>query len=219
MTELKTVLEYNDRGVTLWSVAYPGAFARAETAAEAVRKLPAACRRYRMWAKIPPESGAAGEDEVQYARKIKVNAAVEEGFTEALFPEEKLAMDMTRYISLKTACLDSARDFETLFSSIPQKDRALLKSRKTLYGKVPVTAREMLDHVSAGQRTWAGLFGIDLEESKGLLADRARLFAALENQRGYLANRVVTAPDGELWTLSKLLRRLIWHDAIHGRAL
>ena len=30
MSELKTVLEYNDRGVTLWSLAYPGAFARAE---------------------------------------------------------------------------------------------------------------------------------------------------------------------------------------------
>ena len=219
MSESKAVLEYNDKGVTLWSLRYPGAFARGETAAEAVRKLPAACRRYRLWAKLPIEADAAGDEQVRCTRKIKVDAPVEEGFTAALFPEEKLALDMARYTSLKTLCLISARDLEALFASIPQKDRALLKSRRTVYGKVPVTAREMLSHVIEAQRTWAALFGVDLGESQGLLAGRKRLFAGLERQPGYLDGRLVTGPDGELWTLRKLLRRLLWHDALHGRAL
>lgn len=219
MSESKAVLEYNDKGVTLWSLRYPGAFARGETAAEAVRKLPAACRRYRLWAKLPIEADAAGDEQVRCTRKIKVDAPVEEGFTAALFPEEKLALDMARYTSLKTLCLISARDLEALFASIPQKDRALLKSRRTVYGKVPVTAREMLSHVIEAQRTWSTLFGVNLGESQGLLADRKRLFAGLERQPGYLDGRLVTGPDGELWTLRKLLRRLLWHDALHGRAL
>ena len=219
MSESKAVLEYNDKGVTLWSLRYPGAFARGETAAEAVRKLPAACRRYRLWAKLPTEAYASGEEQVRCTRKIKVDAPVEEGFTAALFPEEKLALDMARYTSLKTLCLISARDLETLFASIPQKDRALLKSRRTVYGKVPVTAREMLSHVIEAQRTWSTLFGVNLGESQGLLADRKRLFWGLERQPGYLDGRLVTGPDGELWTLRKLLRRLLWHDALHGRAL
>ena len=219
MSESKAVLEYNDKGVTLWSLRYPGAFARGETAAEAVRKLPAACRRYRLWAKLPIEADAAGDEQVRCTRKIKVDAPVEEGFTEALFPEEKLALDMARYTSLKTLCLISARDLEALFASIPQKDRALLKSRRTVYGKVPVTAREMLSHVIEAQRTWSTLFGVNLGESQGLLADRKQLFIGLEGQPGYLAGRLVTGPDGELWTLRKLLRRLLWHDALHGRAL
>ena len=219
MSDSKAVLEYNDKGVTLWSLRYPGAFARGETAAEAVRKLPAACRRYRLWAKLPIEADAAGDEQVRCTRKIKVDAPVEEGFTAALFPEEKLALDMARYTSLKTLCLISARDLEALFASIPQKDRALLKSRRTVYGKVPVTAREMLSHVIEAQRTWSTLFGVDLGESQGLLADRKRLFGGLERQPGYLDGRLVTGPDGELWTLRKLLRRLLWHDALHGRAL
>lgn len=219
MSESKAVLEYNDKGVTLWSLRYPGAFARGETAAEAVRKLPTACRRYRLWAKLPIEADAAGDEQVRCTRKVKVDAPVEEGFTTALFPEEKLALDMARYTSLKTLCLISARDLEALFASIPQKDRALLKSRRTVYGKVPVSAREMLSHVIEAQRTWAALFGVDLGESQGLLADRKRLFAVLERQPGYLDGRLVTGPDGELWTLRKLLRRLLWHDALHGRAL
>ena len=144
---------------------------------------------------------------------------MEEGFTTALFPEEKLALDMAQYTSLKTLCLVSARDMEALFASIPQKDRGLLKSRRTVYGKVPVTAREMLSHVIEAQRTWAALFGVDIGESRGLLADRKRLFAGLERRPGYLDGRIVPGPDGELWTLRKLLRRLLWHDALHGRAL
>ncbi len=218
MSELDVIQEYNDRGVTLWSLACPGAFARAETAAQAAKKLPAACRRYRLWAKLPMD-GTVGEEQIRYVRRIKVDAAVEEGFTAVLFPEEKLPLDMARYTALKVLCLSSARDFETLFASIPQKDRALLKSRRTLYGKVPVTAREMLEHVANGQRAWAAVFGIELGDEQGLLAARKRLFAGLEAQPGYLSGRVVLAPDGEPWTMSKLLRRLLWHDAIHGRAL
>lgn len=219
MNELDAILEYNDRGVTLWSLAYPGAFARGETAVQAAKKLPAACRRYRLWAKLSPETANPGDEGIRYARKTKVDTAVEEGFTVALFPEEKLPLDMARYTALKTLCLLSARDFESLYASIPQKDRALLKSRKTVYGKVPVTAREMLEHVMNGQRTWAALFGIELGDDQGLLAARKRLFAGLEAQPGFLVNRVITAENGEQWSLSKLLRRLLWHDAIHGRAL
>ena len=218
MSEMDAILEYNDNGVTLWSLVYPGAFARAETAGEAAKKLPAACRRYRLWAKLPAAADA-GSDEIRFVKRLKVDTAVEEGFTSALFPEEKLPMDMARYTALKTLCLKSARDFEALFASIPQKDRGLVKSRRTLYGKIPVTAREMLEHLEAGQRIWAALFGIDLGDGQGLLADRKRLFALLESQTGYLADRVVTAPEGEQWTLRKLMRRLLWHDAIHGRAL
>ena len=219
MSELDAVMEYTDQGVTLWSLTYPGAFARGETAAQAVKKLPVACRRYRSWAKLPSETVALKDEAVRCIRKIKVDTLVEEGFTSVLFPEEKLPMNMARYTRLKALCLASARDFETLFASIPQKDRALLKSRRTLYGKVPVTAREMMAHVTDCQRAWAALFSIDLGESQGLLADRKRLFAGLESQPVFLADRIVAAPDAEQWTLSKLLRRLLWHDALHGRAL
>jgi hypothetical protein len=219
MNDFDAVMEFNDKGVTLWSCAYPDAFARGETLAEAQRKLPAACRRYRLWARPSQETASLGHEEARCVKKLKVDVAVEEGFTVALLPEERLPMDMTRYTALKTLCLSSARDWETLYASIPQKDRALLKSRRTLYGKVPVTAKEMLAHVEAGQREWAALFGIDLGESRGLLTDRKRLFAGLEAQPAYLSDRIITAPNGELWTLKKLLRRLLWHDAIHGRAL
>ena len=219
MNQMDAVMEYNDAGVTLWAAAYPGAFARGETVEQAAKKLPAACRRYRLWAKLSSEAAGLDQEQVRCVKKYKVDAAVEEGFTTVLLPGERLPMDMAQYTALKTLCLASARDFETLFASIPQKDRALLKSRRTLYGKVPVTARVMLSHVLDSQRSWALLFGVDLGEGQGLLADRKQLFAGLEAQPGFLVNRLYTASDGEQWTLKKLLRRLLWHDTLHGRAL
>ena len=219
MSELKAVLEYNDKGVTLWSAAYPGVFARGKTAEEAAKKLPAACRRFRLWAKLSPASANTEGEDIHYIQKIKADAALDEGFTNALFSDEKLPMDMAQYTSLKSLCLASAKDFETLFASIPQKDRALLKSRRTVYGKVPVTSRDMLAHVQAEQRRYASLFGISLCGAQGLLAERKLLFSGLEAQPGFLSDRVFISSDGELWSIKKLMRRLLWHDSIHGRAL
>jgi hypothetical protein len=32
-------------------------------------------------------------------------------------------------------------------------------------------------------------------------------------------NSLIFNVDGELWTLKKILRRFIWHDRIHGKAI
>ena len=40
-----------------------------------------------------------------------------------------------------------------------------------------------------------------------------------EEREELLTGKVCTAPDGERWTLRKLLRRFLWHDRIHARAM
>ena len=44
-------------------------------------------------------------------------------------------------------------------------------------------------------------------------------FAALERQPRYLHNAVFHGSYDEDWTLRKVLRRFVWHDRIHGRAM
>ena len=44
-------------------------------------------------------------------------------------------------------------------------------------------------------------------------------FARLERQEGYLENPIFSGSWGEDWTLRKLLRRFLWHDRIHAKAM
>lgn len=144
---------------------------------------------------------------------------MEDADSDALFPEEKLPMTMVEYISLKSLCLKSARDFMTVYLSIPQKDRGLLKSRKTFYGKIPTTAREMMEHTNNTLSYYAAGVGIDMENLPDFVENRQQLLNKLEELPFFLSNQVYTAPDGEQWTVKKVLRRLLWHDRIHARAL
>ena len=119
----------------------------------------------------------------------------------------------------KILCIRSAQDFEKLVASIPQKDRALRKSRRTFYGKIPCSAREMAEHTNRTTAYYANGLGLAFENEGGLLENRKRLFAAIESAPKFLLPRVHEASDGELWTLRKLLRRVLWHDRIHAYAL
>ena len=58
-----------------------------------------------------------------------------------------------------------------------------------------------------------------LENLPDLYANRMQALAEVELLEDFLSGRVHTAPDGEEWTLRKLLRRFLWHDRIHARAM
>jgi hypothetical protein len=149
----------------------------------------------------------------------RTDLAVEDADSDVLFPSERLPMDMTEYTQKKQLCIRSAQDFEKLFASVPQKDRSLRKSRRTFYGRIPCSAREMAEHTNRMLAEYANAIGVPFENEGGLLENRKRLFRAIESRPDFLSARVCTDADGELWTLKKLMRRILWHDRIHARAL
>ena len=52
-----------------------------------------------------------------------------------------------------------------------------------------------------------------------IFACRKRGFEALEAMPDFLQNRIVAGSYGEEWSLSKVLRRFLWHDRIHAKAM
>ncbi|MBR3038831.1 MAG: hypothetical protein IKI52_09015 [Clostridia bacterium] len=218
MAHIEVIAEYSDKGAMLWADAYPGAYARGETVSKALEKFPKNLSVFAQWAYGVPMPDLAESDFV-VTHAYKTDLAVEDADGNVLFPSERLPMDMTEYTQKKQLCLRSAQDFEKLLNSIPQKDRALRKSRRTFYGKIPCSAREMADHTNRTLEYYANGLGIAFENEGGLFENRKRLFRAIESTPNFLLPRVHEAPDGELWTLRKLLRRLLWHDRIHAHAL
>lgn len=218
MAHIEVIAEYNETGAMLWADAYPGAFSRGETVSKALEKFPKALSEYARWAYGAPLPNLAESDFV-VTHAYRTDLAVEDADSNVLFPSERLPMDMTEYTQKKQLCIRSAMDFEKLYASVPQKDRSLRKSRRTFYGRIPCSAREMIEHTNHTLAYYAHAVGVPFENEGGLLENRKRLFRALESTPDFLAPRVYTDADGELWTRRKLLRRLLWHDRIHARAL
>lgn len=218
MAHIEVIAEYSEHGAMLWADAYPGAFSRGETVSQALEKFPKALSEYARWAHGAPMPDLAESDFV-ITHAYQTNLRVDDADSDVLFPSERLPMDMTEYTQKKQLCIRSAQDFEKLVASIPQKDRALRKSRRTFYGKIPCSAREMAEHTNRTLEYYADAVGIPFENEGGLLENRKRLFRALESTPDFLAPKVFTGSDGELWTRRKLMRRILWHDRIHARAL
>lgn len=60
---------------------------------------------------------------------------------------------------------------------------------------------------------------MDADNDGNIYECRKRGFESLEKQLDYLQNAVIEGSYGENWTLRKVLRRFIWHDRIHAKAM
>ncbi len=209
------VVEYNDNGSIVWVEQLAGAFVRARTPDEAIKKLPKEVNAYTKWAYGRSDC----LDEVHVNIEIKSSLRVEDADSDALFPSERLPMTMTEYTLLKELVIRSAKDLKALGLSVPQRGRALVKSRQTFYGKIPASANEMLTHTNNTLAYYAAGIGIVHENLSDMVENRLALLKEIEANPNFLLPRIHTAPDGEQWTLKKVMRRLIWHDRIHANAL
>lgn len=61
--------------------------------------------------------------------------------------------------------------------------------------------------------------GVKADNGGTIIECRRKGFALLEQMPDYLKNEVCEGSYGELWSLKKVLRRFIWHDRIHAKAM
>jgi len=93
--------------------------------------------------------------------------------------------------------------------------------RKTFYGQNKKTIKEIFDHVKRTQYYYMSRIPVAFSEDEALsfmeiressLDSLARLFRKQANSKVYNV-------ENEEWTLKKILRRFVWHDRIHGKAI
>ena len=137
----------------------------------------------------------------------------------ALFETEKAPLTRAEYERLKALALRSAKDFLALYASIPDKNAVASPPRKTFYGQVPRSAEEMYAHTKSVNVYYFAEIGVEADNSGSILDCRKRGFDELEQTPDFLQNAVVEGSYGELWSLRKVLRRFLWHDRIHAKAM
>lgn len=212
---MRAALEYSDKGCLLWSLDCPGAFSRGKSREEAVAKLPADVEAFCRWAGWGTFSDGIEISEEKYQPDMKV----EDADSDILFEEERLPMSKEEYETLRALVLKSARDFDTLYASIPDPDAPLGEARDTFYGDYPNTARKMCVHTNSVTAYYVGEVGAEVDNLPGFYENRVSGLTAIETCPDFLNLPVIEGSYDELWSLRKVLRRFLWHDRIHARAM
>lgn len=214
--KIKCFWEHNGNDSLLYSTEYLGAFTRGKSVDIAKLKMPQEIRSFIRWS---GKNYHKEEVEIQISEEKVSDLNICDADSDAIFHTETLPMTIQEYEYLKTLALKSANDFLTLYKSIPSKEKSCLPQRKTFYGTVPRTAQEMYDHTKNVNEYYFGEIGVECDNDGDILSCRECGFALLERQPNFLENKVLEGSYNELWSLKKMLRRFIWHDRIHAKAM
>ena len=212
---INCVWEHNGRDTLLYAVDFVGAYTRGETLEAAVRKMQAEICSYLKWC---GKKAVTSMDIVIIEEKVS-ELAICDADSDVLFESEKAPLTAEEYKKLKALALKSAQDFLALYDSVPDKNATAAPERKTFYGQVPRTANEMYEHTKNVNTYYFAEIAVDADHDGNIYECRKRGFEALESSPDFLQNTVRKGSYGEDWSLRKVLRRFIWHDRIHARAM
>ena len=213
--KIACIWEHNGQDTLLYARDFPGVYGRGENLEEAKEKVLQDLQSYCCWLALPvPEKPS-----VEIVTDIPSNLTIADADSDALLPGEEAPLTASEYAHLKAIALKSASDFLLLYQSIPDKTCIIAPRRRTFYGQVPCTAKEMYEHTKSVNAYYFGEIGIDADNEGSIWDCRNQGFAIIESTPNYLENTVFEGSYGESWSLRKVLRRFIWHDRIHGKAM
>lgn len=165
--------------------------------------------------------GMAASEPIEVAIVEEKSSAltIRDADSDVLPESEKAPLTMAEYQRLKALALKSAKGFLTLYHSVPDKNATASPQRISFYGPVPRSAEEMYQHTKNVNAYYSSEIDVDADNSGDIYTCRQRGFEALEAKPDFLRNRVFSGSYAEEWTVRKVIRRFIWHDRIHAKAM
>ena len=212
---VKCIWEHNGSDSLLYSLDFPGAFTRGSDLETCKEKMPEEIRSYLKWTRF------SCDDEIEpvIVQESDCLLHVKDADSDVIFHSELAPLTINEYTRLKTLALQSAHDLLKLYESIPDKDLGRGSGRRTFYGQVPRSAREMYEHTRSVNGYYFGEIDVPADNAGSIIECRARGFDALEQLPDFLTRTAVEGSYGEMWSVRKVLRRFIWHDRIHAKAM
>jgi len=209
------VWEHNQNDSLLYSSNVIGAFTRGTSKEEALEKMPGEISSYFAWLEEPAPSSMY----IEINQEKETDLDIHDADSDVLFNTERLDLSVEQYTRLKELVLKSAEDFLRLYNTFPDKHKTVLLPRKTFYGTIPCTASEMYLHTKNVNAYYWGEIGLEVSNEGTIVESRMRGFEALELNGNFLSGSVYSGSYGEEWSIPKVLRRFLWHDRIHAKAM
>jgi len=212
---MRCVWEHNGNDTLLYSVDYIGAYTRGNCLETAMSKMETEMAAYSAWSGQPCEN----KTNIEIVQAKDCDLQIADADSDVLFDSERIPLSLEEYEALKSLVLKSASDFYALYASVSNKHESCLPQRRTFYGDVPRTAQEMYDHTKNVNAYYFAEINIDADNEGTIYDCRKRGFERLEQSIGFLDNAVIEGSYDELWSLRKVIRRFLWHDRIHAKAM
>lgn len=212
---MRCVWEHNGNDTLLYSVDHIGAFTRGNSLEAAVAKMRVEIASYSRWKDQVEEV----VDDIEIVQEKSSNLQIADADSDVLFDAEKAPLSLGEYLMLKKLVLKSAKDFYSQYESVPSKNENCIPDRRTFYGDVPRTAQEMYEHTKNVNSYYFAEIGISVDNHGTIYDCRKRGFDRLENTEDFLRNDIVAGSYDELWSVRKMMRRFLWHDRIHAKAM
>ena len=213
--KVKCVWEHNGNDSILYAENFVGAFTRGASQEDAITKMPEEIRRFRLWRGETPFD----DYDIEIVQEKESGLQIKDADSDVLFRTEEAPLSSEEYQYLKALAMKSAEDFQALYTAFPDKNESANPIRKTFYGAVPRTAEEMYQHTKSVNSYYFSEIGVETDNEGTIVSCRARGFDALESIPDFLSLAVVTGSYDEQWSVRKVLRRFIWHDRIHAKAM
>lgn len=212
---VECVWEHNGNDSLLHAGSHPGAFTRGETREIALGKMENEIRAYLRWKNEPCDAPI----QIRVTQEWPSTLDICDADSDAIFDEEKMPLSLEAYERMKALALKSAQDFLMLYESIPDRHTSILTPKNTFLGPKPLTAFEMYRHTRDVNSYYFGEIDVDADHEGTIYECRKRGFERLEQRENYWHNSVILGSYDEQWSLRKMLRRFLWHDRIHAKAM
>jgi hypothetical protein len=216
---LSVAFETNGKGHIGFIAELPGAFLRGRSEREALSKLDREVDCYLRW--LGMTNGAVKGRRSTVVERHASKLTVEDADCEILLEADKQTIGREELNRLCGLALHSGHSFLELYSGAKMKDWVdATRIRKSFHGDNPKTVREVFEHVDQTQHYYFSRLPISSVDRTDLMDVRRsglREIQKLAAMSGH--DSVVYEIDNEAWTVRKVLRRLVWHDRIHGRAI
>lgn len=215
---VECIWEHNGSDSLIYAGNFPGAFTRGPNKEIALAKFEREIRSWTKWRNEGIDEEISGFA-VKIIQEKSSDLRISDADSDVIFDTEREPLSWEEYEYLKTLALRSAACFQALYDSVPDPNTTDLPERTTFYGKVPRTAKEIYEHTKGVNAYYFGEIGVEADNSGSIYECRKRGFVVLERIPDYLNLPVFDGSYGEEWSLRKVLRRFIWHDRIHAKAM
>jgi len=211
-------METNSKGFLGFIIELPGAYVKGPTQIGAVSKTVMEAGSYLTW---------LGQENVRFPEPLIVQThrsdlKIEDADCEILLDDDRRPMNEDEFGRLVELVRYSGLAFDKLYESTGLKDWVDEdRIRETFYGQNKKTIQEIFDHVKRTQYYYLSRTGVSFteDEHEPLMNIRDSCLGKLSGLFSEHGNSKVYDVANERWTLKKVLRRFIWHDRIHGKAI